>query len=80
MTPPPSRKRSPYVRCRLCGRVFPGWLVVLDEPHASRLLYHLGATHPVECKPVLARMAMEDIGAVAMEVYERVQATQAGEP
>ena len=61
MTPPPPRNRSPDVRCRLCGRVFPGWLPVPDEPHAALLLHHLAALHPVDLKPLLARMATEDI-------------------
>jgi hypothetical protein len=66
--------RSPHVRCRLCGQVLPGWLVVPDVPDGALLLQHLAALHRTEFKPYLARMATEDIGTVAMELFERVEA------
>jgi hypothetical protein len=61
-----------HLRCRLCGRVFPGWLPVQNEPDGAMLVHHLSAMHPTEVGPYLRRMATEDIGSVAMEAFERV--------
>jgi hypothetical protein len=74
MTTPPSR-RSPHVRCRLCGHVLPCWLPLPDVPDGSMLLPHLVKWHPVEVTSVLQRLATgtEDIGTVAMECFERVE-------
>jgi hypothetical protein len=38
------------------------------------LLNHLSMMHPPEVTPYLERMRTEDIGTVAMEAYERVEA------
>jgi hypothetical protein len=72
MTTPPSRQRARHVRCRLCGRVLPGWLPIPNVPNGALLLGHLGAMHRTKLTPYLERMATEDIGTVAMECFERV--------
>jgi hypothetical protein len=59
MTPPLSRRRSRYVKCKLCGLVLPAWLRIPNKPESSMLLYHLGAHHLVEVKPYLKRMETE---------------------
>jgi hypothetical protein len=78
MTSPPSRRRSPHVRRRLCGQVLPGWLVVPDVPDGALLLGHLSRVHREACTPYLQRMATEDIGTVAMDCFERVEASEPG--
>jgi hypothetical protein len=68
-TPQPSR----HVRCTLCGVVFPGgWLRLQNVPNSAMLLHHLGADHLAEAKPYLARMETECIDTVLMELFERV--------
>lgn len=67
---------SIHVRCRLCGCILPGWLRVFNQPNSAMLLGHLSAMHPDEVGPYLRRMATEDIGTVAMEAYERVDASE----
>jgi hypothetical protein len=71
--------RSRHVRCRLCGIVLPGWLLVPNEPDGAMLLNHLVARHPVEAKPLLHRTETECINTVAMEMFERVPGHRAGE-
>jgi hypothetical protein len=70
MTTPPSRRRSPHVRCRLCGHVRPGWLIIPDVPDGALLV---GRMHRTAFKPYLQRMAAEAIGTVAMELFERIE-------
>jgi hypothetical protein len=65
---------SRHVRCTLCGVILPGWLPIPNAPHISLLLGHLSMQHPVELKPLLARMATEDLDLVAKEAFERDQA------
>ena len=48
--------QSPYVRCRLCGQVLPGWLPVANRPHATLLMEHLDRCHHAEFIPLLRRM------------------------
>jgi hypothetical protein len=70
-TTPPSK----YMRCRLCGAILPGWLVVFDEPDGTMLLHHLRMDHRTEVGVYLDRMhRTEDIGTVAMEAFERIEA------
>ena len=71
-----SDERNTQVRCRLCGRPLPGWLLVPHVPHATLLMDHLGCRHPVAFTPLLRRMATEDMEAVVMEAFERVKATE----
>ena len=59
MTPPQKR-----YRCRYCGREFPAWLPVAQEPDGPMLLHHLSAMHPAEVGPYLERMRTEDIATV----------------
>ena len=74
MTPPPSRRRSTHVRCKLCGFVFPaGWFRLANVPNSAMLLHHLGARHITEAKPYLTRMETECIDTVIMELFERVR-------
>jgi hypothetical protein len=61
------------VRCTLCGNILPGWLVILDEPHTSLLLYHLGASHRGQYRSHLKRMETECLATVVMELFERVE-------
>jgi hypothetical protein len=42
-------------RCRSCGRDFPAWLPVMQEPWGPMLVHHLSAMHPAEVGPYLAR-------------------------
>jgi hypothetical protein len=66
---------STHVRCKLCGYVFPGgWLRVFNKPHGALLLHHVSAMHRAEVKPLLERMRTQDIGTVAMEMFERGRA------
>ena len=60
------------VRCRLCQAILPGWPPVQNRPDGAILLHHLSTHHPQEVKPSLQRMETEDIGPVAMEVFEQV--------
>ena len=53
--------------------MLPGWLVVPDVPDGALLLRHLAVLHRAELIPYLQRMATEDIGTVAMELFERVE-------
>ena len=78
MTPPPSRRRSRHVRCKLCGLVLPAWLPIPNKPESSMLLYHLRARHLGEVKPYLVRMETECIDTVVMELFERVRTPPPG--
>jgi hypothetical protein len=59
--------------CCYCGYDFPAALPVTQEPNGAMLLNHLAAMHRDELRPYLARMATEDIAAVAAEAYEVVE-------
>jgi hypothetical protein len=39
---------SLHVRCRLCGRVLPGWLPLFNQPDGAILLHHLSMFHRTE--------------------------------
>jgi hypothetical protein len=71
---------SIQVRCRLCGHVLPGWLRIDNKPNGAMLLNHLPMMHPAEVTPHLERMRTEDIGTVAMEAFERVEAVEVKNP
>jgi hypothetical protein len=60
------------VRCKLCQDILPGWLRVLDSPHSSLLMHHLGNMHADEFRPYLKRMATEDFETVVMELFEKI--------
>jgi len=49
-----------------------------SRTNGALLLHHLSAMHRAEVKPLLERLRTEDIGTVAMEAYERVEALQEG--
>lgn len=70
-----SPRPSKYVRCRYCQHLLPGWFPILDCPDGALLLHHLSQLHRDELRPLLRRMATEDIGTVAMEAFERVEAS-----
>jgi hypothetical protein len=65
-------------RCRSCGREFPAWLPVMQQPDGPMRLHHLSAMHPAEVGPYLARMAPEAIDAVVVEAYEVVESEEEG--
>jgi hypothetical protein len=65
----------PDVRCRL-----PGWLPLPNLPHATLLMEHLDRWHPAAFAPLRQRMAPEDLDAVAMEAFERLDDTAAAHP
>jgi hypothetical protein len=54
--------------------VFRGLLPIDYKPDGAMLLHHLSAMHRAEVKPLLERMRTEDIGTVAMEAFERIEA------
>jgi hypothetical protein len=64
---------SPNVRCTLCGALLPGWLPVPHVPHASLLIEHPDRRYPAEFRPLLRRMATEDIETVVMEAFARME-------
>jgi hypothetical protein len=71
LTSPPQK----HYRCHVCGRVLPAWLPAAQEPDGTRLLNHLSQQHPDQVGPYLDRMhRTEDIGTVAAEAYEVVEA------
>jgi len=62
-------------KCRYCGAVLPAWIPVFNEPDGAMLLYHLSHNHPDQVGAYLARVQTEeDIGTVAAEAYEVVEA------
>jgi hypothetical protein len=61
------------VRCKRCGDVLHGLLPVDYAPDEALLLHHLSWHHRAQVKPLLERMRTEDIGAVAMEAFERLE-------
>jgi hypothetical protein len=69
----PSPLLSKHVRCRLCGVILPGWLPITNAPECAMLLHHLRVYHLAEAKPYLQRMETEDLDAVVMELFERVE-------
>src|SRR5262245_49702404 len=77
--------RNTQVRCRHCGAILPGWLPWARAPHPTLLMGHLQLRHRAEFRPLLARMATEDIDAVAMEgvpgvnVQKMPRSSQGGE-
>jgi hypothetical protein len=73
-TSPPNK----HVRCRLCAYVFPGWFPIPNVPDGAILLHHLADFHRTELTPNLRRMMIEDIGPVAMELFERVSGDDGG--
>jgi hypothetical protein len=62
-----------HVRCTLCGTILPAWLPHANAPECAMLLHHLGTWHLAEAKPYLQRMETEDIEAVVMEAFERLE-------
>jgi hypothetical protein len=74
MPTPAPVPQSRRVRCRYCGCVFRGLLPIDYKPDGAMLLHHLSAMHRAEVKPLLERMRTEDIGTVAMEAFERIEA------
>jgi hypothetical protein len=60
-------------RCRACGRVFNAWLPAAQRPNGALLLNHLADRHRAEARPYLRRMETEDIDAVVVEAYERIE-------
>jgi hypothetical protein len=68
----PLPQHTKHYRCRLCGAILPGWLPVPNVPHAPLLMEHLDRMHLEAFRPLLQRMATEDIGTVAMKAFERV--------
>jgi hypothetical protein len=63
------------VRYRLCQAILPGWMRVLDSPHSSMLLHHLGAMHRDAFRSYSKRMETECIETVVIELFERVEGT-----
>jgi hypothetical protein len=64
-----------HVRCRDCQLILPGWLRVQNQPDAALLLHHLGVRHPTGAQAYLNRIGgHEDIDAVVMEAFERLEA------
>src|SRR5262249_35868689 len=68
--------RDTHVRCRHCAAILPGWLPWAHAPHASILVAHLQHRHPAAFSQMLQRMATEDIEAVVMEAFERLEAAE----
>jgi hypothetical protein len=66
-------RSHPCYRCRYCGREFPAWLLVAQEPDGPMRLHHLSPRHPAEVGPYLELMRTEDIATVAAEAYEVVE-------
>ncbi len=62
------------VRCRFCGAILLGWLLVQDRPDGAMLLHHLGRMHPTEVRRFLDQMrTSHDIARVAMQGFEVVE-------
>jgi len=62
-----------HVRCRHCDAVLPGRLPWAKAPHATLLMAHLQYRHPEDFRPLLQRMATEDLDVVVMEACARVK-------
>jgi len=65
---------SKRLKCCNCGALLPGWLPIPNRPESAMLLHHLGADHLAEAKPYLARMEVECIDTVVMELFQRIDA------
>jgi hypothetical protein len=52
--------------------ILPAWLPHANAPECAMLLHHLADAHRAEAQPYLTRMAVEEIEAVVLEVFERV--------
>jgi hypothetical protein len=67
-------KAHRHYRCRYCGATLPAWLPVARRPNGAMLLYHLSQQHSDQVGPYLERMRTEDIGTVAAEAFELIEA------
>jgi hypothetical protein len=75
MPPHAPIRQSTHVCCRHYHVILPGWLPVAKAPHATLLMDRLQWCYPAEFRPMLQRMATEDIGPVVMEAFVRVEPT-----
>jgi hypothetical protein len=67
-------KAHRHYRCRYCGATLPAWLPVARRPNGAMLLYHLSEQHSDQVGAYLERMRTEDIGTVAAEAFELIEA------